>query len=68
MCRRVRKTERAWPKSKIQFKKEPHAEYKARFKKAMQDMKRQCGALVQAKGWYFKERAHRTSIVNLNVF
>jgi hypothetical protein len=61
--RRMRKTERAWPASK----KESRVEYKARLKrtamalpkeyirKAVQDMKRRCDAVVEAKGWYFKE-------------
>ena len=46
--------------------RESHVEYKARLKrtamsiprdyirKAIQDMKRRCDALVEAKGWYFK--------------
>ena len=53
----------AWPTSK----RESRVEYKARLKrtalsipqdytrKAVQDMKRRCDALVEAKGWYFKE-------------
>ena len=59
----MRVTERAWPTSK----REPRVEHKARLKrsgmsiprdyirKAVQDMKRRCDALVEAKGRYFKE-------------
>lgn len=61
--RRMRKTERSWPKNK----RETRAEYKHRLKltalaiprsyirKAVEDMKRRCEAVVEAEGWYFKE-------------
>ena len=61
--RRMRKTERGWPKSR----KESRVEFKARLRRtafslprsfikaAMQDMVRRCKLLVEEKGWYFKE-------------
>ena len=63
ITRRMRQQERSWPASKT----ESRDAYKARLrrtalrtsptfvKKAVQDMKRRCKLLVQAKGWYFEE-------------